>query len=930
MVASNLTSLTTPISNGILDQLGTGQVVNGQIQFVPIPSTLASMPSDNWFMAQWGQPQPIDFSGYNTNNPATYDPLYGNSLYSFINPAITSALEVYQNTPALGDGVVVQMTNGNTLLPASSGQTAEADEFLSTKNGLNGNLGQVTNLTINLKVLQSLIQFTDPAAKGAFYQAPNIFSLIDIGFTMNFYGNAQNGLPNYSGFVQIVPWSSNEGSTSYHNGVEPSNTNSSFQFITSLLLPGDNQLSLLPSDKSAAPTTLSFSINKYVADTFSYAFSGLTPAQQAIVENQANWTLGGMYVGIATNDAQFIDATKNYSTQEAANISSTVQISNIQLTSDPNQTYSSTSSVALPQSVDTNPLINYSDNSLIIFTPTPGSNFGTNGPAAGTADGGLYTGTLAGIQDEYIYTSNDDVNLTITNGLGWLINLGGGNSATIQATSGSFDLEITPSTLGPRNISLGSSTQEIIFDSYSSVPTISSQASIGGELTVTFSDQTTLSLADPTNDQVNIIGNQVQFHPLISYYDEATNQQISTFGTDYIGTLSGITDEFNFSGTDNINLTISNGNNWLIDVGSYSPTIAVASGSVSILIEPDNTAQRIIVLDSNPMSINFSSFTSQPIIISQSLRNGIQNILLSDNTNLILPISPTAINNMATIVGNQLIEAVPCFLIYTDILTPTGNIAVQNLKIGDEIVTANGNTKLVKWIGRRSYNKKYSENQNFWPIQIKAGALEKDVPANDLFLSPQHGILITDVLIPAAALVNGVSIVRRTDFDRVDYFHIEMEDHDIILANGTPVESFIDMQSRCLFENAADYESLYPLYTPPKPATYGRVEFGNRLETIRKKLAVRCDLKMKAKKGRAITAFIEAITDNEIIGWASAPDDQLIRCEVKVIDINNTVLVTSVANEFRRDVQCAGFGDGRYGFRMKIPFGNQIKSVVFT
>jgi hypothetical protein len=74
--------------------------------------------------------------------------------------------------------------------------------------------------------------------------------------------------------------------------------------------------------------------------------------------------------------------------------------------------------------------------------------------------------------------------------------------------------------------------------------------------------------------------------------------------------------------------------------------------------------------------------------------------------------------------------------------------------------------------------------------------------------------------------------------DSVDYFHLELDSHDVILAEGAPSETFIDDDSRGMFHNAHTYAELYP-DAPATPALYcaPRIESGFRLETIRQRLA---------------------------------------------------------------------------------------------
>ena len=137
------------------------------------------------------------------------------------------------------------------------------------------------------------------------------------------------------------------------------------------------------------------------------------------------------------------------------------------------------------------------------------------------------------------------------------------------------------------------------------------------------------------------------------------------------------------------------------------------------------------------------------------------------------------------------------------------------MKIGDEVMTMSGAVRPIKWIGRRSYGGRFvMGRKDILPICIKAGALDDNVPRRDLWISPHHAMYFKDdlegVLIEAKDLVNGVSIVQAERVDKVEYFHIELDTHDVIIAEGALSESFIDDDSRGMFHNAHEYRALYP------------------------------------------------------------------------------------------------------------------------
>lgn len=152
-----------------------------------------------------------------------------------------------------------------------------------------------------------------------------------------------------------------------------------------------------------------------------------------------------------------------------------------------------------------------------------------------------------------------------------------------------------------------------------------------------------------------------------------------------------------------------------------------------------------------------------------------------------------------------------CFMAGTLIRTPEGMVAVETLKRGDLVVTSDGHVKPVSWLGLQAICSRFADPLRVWPIRIKAGALGESVPSRDLLLSPDHAILVDGALIQAGALVNSTSILRETNVpDRFTYYHVELEDHSLILAENTPAETFVDNVDRLNFDNWAEHQALYP------------------------------------------------------------------------------------------------------------------------
>ena len=152
----------------------------------------------------------------------------------------------------------------------------------------------------------------------------------------------------------------------------------------------------------------------------------------------------------------------------------------------------------------------------------------------------------------------------------------------------------------------------------------------------------------------------------------------------------------------------------------------------------------------------------------------------------------------------------PCFLTGTLIRTSRGDVAVEDLTIGDTLVSADGTPRPVVWIGRRTIVAAFADPVRSFPIRIQAGALAERAPARDLFLSPDHALLIDGVLVQAGALVNGSTVTRVANpGPRFTYYHVETQDHAVILAEGAAAESFVNSITRRAFDNYAEYEALF-------------------------------------------------------------------------------------------------------------------------
>ncbi|MCV9965436.1 Hint domain-containing protein [Pararhizobium sp. BT-229] len=159
-----------------------------------------------------------------------------------------------------------------------------------------------------------------------------------------------------------------------------------------------------------------------------------------------------------------------------------------------------------------------------------------------------------------------------------------------------------------------------------------------------------------------------------------------------------------------------------------------------------------------------------------------------------------------------------CFLRGTSIMTPTGEVCIERLKIGDLVETVRGKAMAVKWIGRHMFKRSGPAwHDSVLPIRIARHAFGQGTPHRDLYVSPGHALFIDGVLIRAKDLVNGRSITPALPAGRemIEYFHIVLDSHEAILAEGAAAETFLVAADNYEgFTNFAEFKRLYPSGLP--------------------------------------------------------------------------------------------------------------------
>ena len=157
---------------------------------------------------------------------------------------------------------------------------------------------------------------------------------------------------------------------------------------------------------------------------------------------------------------------------------------------------------------------------------------------------------------------------------------------------------------------------------------------------------------------------------------------------------------------------------------------------------------------------------------------------------------------------------VPCLATGSRLATDRGLVRVERIQVGDVVITASGGKQTIQWIGHRQVDcRDHTDPKRVWPIRIAPHAFGQGLPTRPLLLSPDHAVFVDNVLVPIKRLMNGSTIVQRK-VAKVTYYHIELPQHDLLLAEGLPVESYLETGGRSAFANGGGVVQLHPDFAP--------------------------------------------------------------------------------------------------------------------
>lgn len=163
--------------------------------------------------------------------------------------------------------------------------------------------------------------------------------------------------------------------------------------------------------------------------------------------------------------------------------------------------------------------------------------------------------------------------------------------------------------------------------------------------------------------------------------------------------------------------------------------------------------------------------------------------------------SDGSVSGRATFTNIENIETIVCFTPGTLIATPKGEIPVEQLRVGDKVVTRDNGLQEIRWMGAKDMGwHDFAANPHLRPIRVRAGSLGNGLPERDLLLSPNHRLLVAndrtalyfdehEVLVAAKHLI-GAEGATQVDSVGTTYIHFMFDQHEVVLSNGAWTESF--------------------------------------------------------------------------------------------------------------------------------------------
>ncbi|MBS1032920.1 Hint domain-containing protein [Gluconobacter cerinus] len=466
----------------------------------------------------------------------------------------------------------------------------------------------------------------------------------------------------------------------------------------------------------------------------------------------------------------------------------------------------------------------YSDGSIIISNGATEYASGSGGTASGInvkSGGSLYvmsSGTVSGAVissggnfRDGLYSGQmsssgaflgKDIDVTIESGASATI-YNGAVSISAQIMSGAY-IDVGYGQAGNKT-----STNQSIF----SGATIFSGGSAQIENTITTSD---VVLSGGT---MNVVGSSADIistlilnsgKEIIKSGNVASNNIVSSGGSLLASNGSVVSSsniysggtEIISSGAKSYNDSINSGGVEVVSSGGISSNSVINDGGMASI----SSVSSLVNATLNYMgSIDFS-FLQGSITYAGVSNSGLLTVTTSTQT-VKLQLSGSYPSDDTFIISGDTVTLV-CYLPGTLIRTPHGEVPVESLDIGDEVVTFNWETQSevirpLTWVGyqKSKLQPNLPEDQAGYPVRILKNSISDNTPHKDLLVTPEHCLFFNGKFIPARMLVNGQSIFYDRSVTSYNFYHIETEEHSVIWADGMLSESYLDTGNRRYFSN---------------------------------------------------------------------------------------------------------------------------------
>jgi autotransporter passenger strand-loop-strand repeat protein len=307
--------------------------------------------------------------------------------------------------------------------------------------------------------------------------------------------------------------------------------------------------------------------------------------------------------------------------------------------------------------------------------------------------------------------------------------------------------------------------------------------------------------------------------------------------TDHTTVSAGGTEVIDGEGGDAFYTTLSSGGTMILYDGGFAEYTAVSAGGTEV-------ASSGITFDGSEATLVIHGTTLPTTILGGLTSGGIIDLAdvayastgsVSLDANDVLTVTEGAQGYTLQLAGDfsyasfQMISDTnggteilvnPCYREGTRLLTERGEVAIEDLVLGDHLITVSGEARPVTWIGHRRVNcRAHPEPQKVLPVRVLAHAFGQGRPVRDLFLSPDHAVFVENVLIPIRLLENGTT-VQQVEVADVTYYHVELARHDVVLAEGLPAETYLDTGNRDAFANGGGVMQLHPDFGPRNDHSY--------------------------------------------------------------------------------------------------------------